>query len=207
MEFTQPEAETIYRVLRWRRDVRHFRTDPVSAAVLDRLSNAMDCAPSVGNARPWRVIRVNDPALRAKVRANFTSSNIAAAADYDDQRRADYLRLKLAGLDMAPVQLAVFTQTDPAEGHGLGRRSMPATLHQSTAMAIHTLWLAARSENLGLGVVSILDPLAIERLLAVPESWEFAAYLCLGHPEFTDDTPLLHRAGWQENIPCRWEER
>jgi 5,6-dimethylbenzimidazole synthase len=117
------------------------------------------------------------------------------------------VRLKLAGLDQAPVQLAIFTVIDPPEGHGLGRRTLPETLRQSTAMAIHTLWLAARAENLGLGLVSILDPRAIEQLFAVPAGWAFSAYLCLGHPQSIDDSPLLHRLGWQENTPTVWEER
>ncbi|HZC96225.1 MAG TPA: 5,6-dimethylbenzimidazole synthase [Bradyrhizobium sp.] len=207
MEFTKTEAETLSRILRWRRDVRHFRDLPVAEDVLDRLRRAMDSAPSVGNARPWRVIRVNDPALRAGVRANFNLCNAQAANDYKDDQHQEYLRLKLAGLDAAPVQLAVFTLTDPAEGHGLGRRTLPETLRQSTAMAIHTLWLAARAENIGVGMVSILDPRAIERLFDVPEGWELSAYLCLGHAEFTDDTPLLHRVGWQENLPTKWEVR
>ena len=123
------------------------------------------------------------------------------------ERRAAYARLKLAGLDVAPVQLAVFTDTDPAEGHGLGRRTVPHTLHQSTAMAVHTLWLAARAENLGMGLVSILDPAAVERLLAVPAGWELAAYLCLGHAAFEDDLPLLHRQGWQVDAPSDWRSR
>lgn len=207
MEFTKADTETLARIFRWRRDVRHFRTTPIAPDVLDRLRHAMDSAPSVGNARPWRVIRINDPALRAAVRANFSLCNTEAASDYKDGQQQEYLRLKLAGLDAAPVQLAVFTLIDPAEGHGLGRRTLPETLRQSTAMAIHTLWLAARAENIGVGMVSILDPRALERLFSVPEGWEFSAYLCLGHAEFTDDTPLLHRAGWQENFPTKWEER
>jgi 5,6-dimethylbenzimidazole synthase len=207
MEFTKTDAETLSRIFRWRRDVRHFRTAPVAEDVLDRLRHAMDCAPSVGNARPWRVIRVNDPALRASVRANFNRCNADAAEHYTGDRHEEYLRLKLAGLDAAPVQLAIFTLIDPVEGHGLGRRTLPQTLRQSTAMAIHTLWLAARAENIGVGMVSILDPRAIEQLLAVPEGWELSAYLCLGHAEFMDDTPLLHRVGWQENLPTEWEVR
>lgn len=207
MQFTWDEAGTLGRILKWRRDVRHFRTDPVAVEVLDRLQAAMATAPSVGNARPWRVFRVKDPDLRAAVRAGFERCNREAAAGYDDTSRADYMRLKLAGLDAAPEHLAVFTVTDPDAGRGLGRRTMPETLHQSTAMAVHTLWLAARAENLGLGMVSILEPAEIERMFDVPDGWEFSAYLCLGWPEFTDDTPLLHRVGWQENQPTEWVER
>ncbi len=207
MEFTPTDAETLQRILRWRRDVRHFRTDPIDGQALARLRSAMDCAPSVGNSRPWRVVQVNDPALRAAVRAEFTRCNTEAGKLYSGPQLNDYIRLKLAGLDTAPVQLAVYTLTNPAEGHGLGRQTMPETLRQSTAMAIHTLWLAARAENLGLGIVSILDPRAMVRLLSVDPGWEFQAYLCLGHPEFSDDTPLLHREGWQETTAHPWEER
>lgn len=207
MRFSEKDAEGLRRILDWRRDVRHFRSDPVPEATLDALRDAMACAPSVGNARPWRVIRVEDPALRAAVRANFERTNASAAADYADADRAAYLRLKLAGLDAAPVQLAVFTDMAPSAGRGLGRPTMPDTLLQSTAMAVHTLWLAARARNLGLGMVSILEPQAMERLFDVPTRWRFSAYLCLGWPEFTDDTPLLHRVGWQANAPTDWEKR
>ncbi|MDW4549303.1 5,6-dimethylbenzimidazole synthase [Defluviimonas sp. D31] len=207
MEFDREERRALERILRWRRDVRHFRTDPVPEAVMERLPEAMGWAPSVGNARPWRVLRVRDAALRAGVRAEFERCNAEAAAAYDSAARSEYVKLKLAGLDAAPEHLAVFTVSDPAAGRGLGRRTMPETLHQSTAMAILTLWLAARAENLGLGMVSIVDPAVIERLFDVPEDWHFSAYLCLGWPEFNDDTPLLHRVGWQENQPTEWDER
>lgn len=207
MQFTAEHSALLSEILRWRRDVRHFRTDTVPEPVLGRLRRAMEFAPSVGNARPWRVIRVRDSTLRAAVRTEFLRCNALAAAEYDDATQADYAKLKLAGLDEAPEHLAVFTQTDPPEGRGLGRRTMPDTLRQSTAMAIHTLWLAARAENLGLGMVSILDPRRVEAIFDLPPGWEFSAYLCLGTPAFTDDTPLLHRAGWQENRQTVWEDR
>lgn len=206
MQFSADEAAILDRILRWRRDVRHFRADPVPESLLHELRAAMAASPSVGNARPWRVLRVESPDLRAAIRAEFERCNAEAAASYDDATRAEYARLKLAGLDAAPVQLAVFTVADPAAGRGLGRRTMPQTLQQSTAMAIHALWLAARARNLGLGMVSILDPDRVCSILKTPADWIFTAYLCIGWPEFTDDTPLLHRAGWQENAPTLWQE-
>ncbi|MGE4480411.1 5,6-dimethylbenzimidazole synthase [Acidocella sp.] len=207
MEFNAEQARILAEIMLWRRDVRHFLTDPVPEAVLDRLRLAMDHAPSVGNARPWRVIRVESPALRGAVRAEFTRCNQEAAASYEGEQAGAYAKLKLAGLDAAPVQLAVFTETDPEAGHRLGRATMELTLQQSTAMAIFALWLAARAENLGLGAVSILEPAVIERLFGVPAHWEFSAYLCIGKPAFTDDTPLLHRAAWQRNEETVWERR
>ncbi len=206
MEFTPQQAATLAEIMLWRRDVRHFLTDPVPEEMLERLRHAMDHAPSVGNARPWRVIRVESPGLRAAVRAEFTRCNQDAAATYEGEQATAYAKLKLAGLDAAPVQLAVFTETDPEAGHRLGRATMELTLQQSTAMAIFALWLAARAENLGVGAVSILEPKVVEQLFNVPAHWEFSAYLCVGKPAFTDDTPLLHRAEWQRNEQTVWEK-
>jgi 5,6-dimethylbenzimidazole synthase len=207
MHFPPQTAATLTEIMRWRRDVRHFRAEPVPAPLLARLQQAMELAPSVGNARPWRVLAVESPALRAAVRAEFTRCNTQAAGLYAGEQAQAYARLKLAGLDNAPVQLAIFTDLTPQAGHGLGRQTMPETLEQSTAMAIHTLWLAARAENLGLGMLSILEPAAMEALFTPPPGWRFSAYLCLGWPEFTDDTPLLHRQDWQHNTTMPWQKR
>ncbi len=205
MRFSSTDTATLIEIMRWRRDVRHFRPAPVPAELLTRLQTAMSLAPSVGNARPWRVLAVESPDLRAAVRAEFVRCNALAAGLYEGEQAAAYAKLKLSGLDNAPVQLAVFTDITPLAGHGLGRQTMPETLEQSTAMAIHALWLTARAENLGLGMVSILEPAAMETLFNAPPNWRFSAYLCLGWPEFTDDTPLLHRADWQHNTATPWE--
>ena len=192
-------------VLAWRRDVRHFRSDPVDPALLDRLKEQMESAPSVGNARPWRVLSVESDAVRAKIISNFEKANGRAADAYAADVREDYVALKLAGLREAPVHLAVFTDMAVEEGRGLGRQTMPEMLTYSTAMAIYTLWLAARAENIGVGWVSILDPVEVTRVLKTPESWVLTGYLCLGYPVEDADTPLLHRAGWQEDTQRDWE--
>ena len=205
MILTDAHRSALNDILTWRRDVRHFCTDHIAPDRLMRLRAAMDLAPSVGNARPWRVMQVATPALRAAVIANFEAANARAAARYDDSRRTTYMNLKLAGLRDAPVHLAIFTAKDPDEGHGLGRQTMAEMLTYSTACAIHTLWLAARADNIGVGWVSILDPAALHATLNAPQDWTLTAYLCLGIAATDDDTPLLHRAGWQQNTPTGWQ--
>lgn len=204
--FDAAAAATLEDLLRWRRDVRHFRPDPLVESDIEALRASMDFAPSVGNARPWRVLRVKSAEKREAIRAIFEAENTAALKTYSGKQAAEYARLKLAGLDAAPEQLAIFTIREPQAGHRLGRRTMPITLEHSTAMAIHTLWLAARARNIGLGMVSILEPDAVERLFSVSEDWSFSAYLCLGYPEEASDTPLLHRLGWQENAKTEWQD-
>ena len=58
MGFDAEEIERLLALMRWRRDVRHFRPDPVAEAAIERLRTAVALAPSVGNSRPWRVVRV-----------------------------------------------------------------------------------------------------------------------------------------------------
>ena len=188
-------------LLRWRRDVRRFRPDPLPAGTLDALIAAADLAPSVGLSQPWRFVQVDDPARRAAIRASFARCNAAALAAQPHDRAARYAQLKLAGLDQAPCHLAVFADEATAQGHGLGRATMPDTLAWSAVIAVHTLWLAARSIGVGVGWVSILDPERIAAALDVPPAWRFVAYLCIGLPETVDDTPELERAGWERRRP------
>ncbi len=184
-------------LIRWRRDVRRFKPDPIAPAVLDDLLSLAALAPSVGLSQPWRFVMVDDPARRAAVRRNFEVSNAEALAECRQERKALYAKLKLAGLDEAPHHLALFADAEPSQGHGLGRLSMPETVAYSAVMAAHTLWLAARAFGVGVGWVSILDPSAMAATLQVPSSWRFIGYFCIGFPQVDDDTPELERHGWE----------
>ena len=74
---------------------------------------------------------------------------------------------------------------------------MPETIAYSTVMAVHTIWLAARAEGIGLGWISILEPARVAAILNVPAEWDFVAYLCLGYPAEEHETPTLEREGWE----------
>jgi 5,6-dimethylbenzimidazole synthase len=204
---TVPDFDETFRLrlldlFRWRRDVRRFRSEPVPPAVLEDLLELACLAPSVGLSQPWRFVTVEDPSRRSAVRASFEACNARALANQDADRITRYARLKLAGLDEAPCHLAVFAEADPTQGHGLGRCTMPDTTAYSAAMAVHTLWLAARAQGLGLGWVSILDPATVTTVLDVPRDWIFIGYFCLGYPQAEADTPELERAGWEFRRPA-----
>jgi 5,6-dimethylbenzimidazole synthase len=188
-------------LLRWRRDVRRFKRDALPQGTIERLIALASLAPSVGLSEPWRFVVVEDADRRAAIRQCFETCNAEALAAQTPDRAALYARLKLAGLDDAPGQIAVFSDRATAQGNGLGRLTMPETLDYSVVLAIHTLWLAARAEGLGLGWVSILDPARMTAILDVPPGWRFIGHLCLGYPAEADDTPALARAGWEHRHP------
>lgn len=193
-------------LLRWRRDVRRFRADPLPDGLVERLLGLACLAPSVGNSQPWRFVIVENGARRADVIASFERSNNEALAAYradpeNADRAENYAGLKLAGLVEAPVHLAVFADEETALGHGLGRRTMPETLCYSVVGAIQTLWLAARAHGVGLGWVSIIEPDEVTARLDVPESWRLIGYFCLGYPVEEHLDPELERHGWQQRWP------
>lgn len=201
-EFDAAFRDRLLALFRWRRDVRRFRRDPIDEATLERLVAFAALAPSVGYSQPWRFVLVADEERRAAVRDSYRRCNAAALADFSGERAALYARLKLAGLDDAPVQLAVFVDHATAAGHGVGRRTMPQTLRDSVVAAVHGLWLAARAEGIGVGWVSILEPEVVAAALDVPAGWELVAYLCIGHPQEQAAEPELQRVGWQDRDPA-----
>jgi 5,6-dimethylbenzimidazole synthase len=189
-------------LLLWRRDVRRFRRDPLPGGTLDALIELACLAPSVGLSQPWRFVIVDDPALRAAIRRNFETCNAQVLAAQSGPRADLYARLKLAGLDEAPAHLAVFADRSTAQGHGLGRHTMPEMIEYSAVTAVHTIWLAARAHGIGMGWVSILDPQTVAQILRVPPQWKFIGYFCLGYPLADDSVPELERSGWERRRPA-----
>ena len=190
MDFDEVFRSQLRDLLIWRRDVRHFRTDPLPAGTVEGLVALACLAPSVGLSQPWRFVVVDDIARRRAVLDDFSACNLDALKSYSDERAAQYVKLKLAGLREAPCQLAIFADPTTDVGHGLGRRTMPEMLEYSVVAAICTMWLAARAQGIGMGWVS-------NKILDVPDAWRLIGYFCLGYPQADDERPELERAGWE----------
>ena len=158
-------------------------------------------APSVGLCQPWRFVLVDSAGRRQQVIENFEACNRVALNEYAGDKSTRYAALKLAGLQEAPSHLAVFVDRSTEAGHGLGRRTMPEMADYSVVTAVFSLWLAARAEGIGMGWVSILEPVAIAKILDVPPDWRLIGYFCLGYPQAEDDRPELERVGWEERQP------
>jgi 5,6-dimethylbenzimidazole synthase len=202
---TPPHFDDAFRaalrdLILWRRDVRRFKTGPVDPALVVSLIDLAARSPSVGFSQPWRFVLVESAEAREAIRTSFARANAEALSRYAGERRGLYARLKLEGLEAAPVQLAVFADEETSVGAGLGSNTMPETLRYSVVGAIQTLWLAARAHGLGVGWVSILEPGTVAGALDVPTSWRLVAYLCVGWPAEEHLDPELERHGWQERI-------
>lgn len=186
-------------LFRLRRDVRSFRRESLPESTMHDLIEAACLAPSVGLSQPWRFVSVSSAARRSAVIKEFELQNEIAAKQQDETSSTNYRKLKLAGLRDAPEHLAVMVQNDPRQGRGLGRATMPESVPYSVVAAIQNFWLAARSEGVGVGWVSILRPDCVQALLDVPADWSLIAYLCVGYPDEPSQTvPELERCGWEQ---------
>lgn len=200
-DFDAAFREKLAELFRWRRDVRHFKPDPIGRATLQALVAEAALSPSVGYSQPSRFVVVRDAARRDAVIASFERANADALRGLSGDDAAKYASLKLSGLREAPAHVAVFCDRSTGSGRGLGRATMPETLAYSAVMAVYTFWLSARAAGIGAGWVSILEPDVVTQALEVPPEWQLIAYLCVGYPSDDFDTPELQRAGWEERDP------
>ena len=202
--FNEAEREAVYRVIAERRDVRRgFLDVPLPGDLIGRLLAAAHSAPSVGLMQPSRFIVIRDQAIRKAVHQIFETANRRALNSYDGERAERYSRLKLEGILEAPQNLCVLCDRENERGHGLGRQTMPETAVYSTVCAIQNFWLAACSEGVGVGWVSILDPAELYKLLNIPDHLTLVAYLCFGYVEGFASEPDLERLGWEKRVDLK----
>lgn len=197
--FSAAEQEAVYRAIFERRDMRHFSGGTVADELLQRLLSAAHHAPSVGFMQPWRFIRVRSRPLREGIHALVEQERVLTARALGE-REDEFMKLKVQGvLDAAEV--LVVALPPGREQHVFGRRTLPEMDLASAACAIQNLWLAARAEGLGMGWVSIFDPLQLAALLHMPEGSQPIAVLCLGPVQAFYDQPMLQAEKWARRAP------
>src|SRR5262249_16345588 len=150
-DFSEAERAAVYRAIFERRDCRRFLPDPLPDDLVARLLAAAHHAPSVGFMQPWNFLLIRAPEVRRRIKRAFGRANAAAGEQFPGERGAFYRRLKLEGILEAPLNLCV---TCDRSRHGpvvLGRTAQPEMDLYSTVCAVENLWLAARTEGVGVG--------------------------------------------------------
>lgn len=203
-QFTESEVAAVYRVIAERRDMRHFLPTPVDRETLTRILQAAHQAPSVGLMQPWRFIRITDNSIRNSLHQLVDEERkltAQAIGEYENTARmAEFLRLKVEGI-LDCGELLVATLCNKREGHIFGRRTLPEMDIASVSCAIQNMWLAARAEGLGMGWVSIFDPVKLGALLKAPADAKPIAILCIGHVNTFYNEPMLVETGWKKAKP------
>ena len=202
--YSEIEQTAIYKVIAERRDMRHFLPSPVAPEILTKILSAAHHAPSVGLMQPWRFVRISDINLRKAIHKLVDDERIKTSQAIGEventARMAEFLRLKVEGI-LECGELLIASLCDKREQHVFGRRTLPEMDIASVSCAIQNMWLVARAEGLGMGWVSIFDPVKLAELLNIPQDAKPIAVLCLGHVESFYKEPMLVESGWAVEKP------
>lgn len=197
----------LYEVMRTTPATRAFREAPVPDQVLYRMLDHARFAPSGGNRQGWRVVVVEDPGLRRRVRDLYQlgwreyMAHVGRglvpfaprdggrwpgpAIDLEQARQAPAPNPFVDHLDTAPVLLLLCAELGvlACVDNGLDRQSIVGGA--SIYPFGHNLLLAARNEELGGVMTSVLarqEP-AVAELIGLPVGYAVAALLVLGYPQ------------------------
>ncbi|GAA3510292.1 5,6-dimethylbenzimidazole synthase [Aquimarina addita] len=194
--FSAEEKQLLEEILAHRRDVRgnRFLKTPISQEAIDTIIEAALAAPSVGFSQPWEFVIIRNQKTKQAVKQTFSEETARAASQFADEKQQEYIRLKLEGILESPINMAVFYK--PKEGPVLGQTSMPNMGKYSVVCAIQNMWLMARSLNIGMGWVSILDPEKVKQVLKAPKENQLIGYLCFGYTDMFYNQPELELKKW-----------
>lgn len=197
--FSDAEIEGVYRAIRERRDVRHFKPGPLEDGQLLRFIAAAHNGPSVGLMQPWRFIRIASAALRASIHQHVNEERIKTAEALG-KRAEEFMQLKVEGI-LACAEVLVVGLIDKREDYVFGRRTMPEMDLASASCALQNFWLAARAEGIGAGWVSMFDPQRLREICGMPEGSQPIAVLCVGQVEEFYTAPMLELERWDQRRP------
>lgn len=197
--FTDAETAGVYRAIRERRDVRHFKPGPLEPGQLRRFIEAAHNGPSVGLMQPWRFIRIGDPELRAHIHHHVNEERIRTA-DALGKRAEEFMQLKVEGI-LACAEVLVVGLIDKRDEYVFGRRTMPEMDLASASCALQNFWLAARAEGVGAGWVSMFDPQRLRDICGMPDGSQPIAVLCVGQVHEFYAAPMLELEKWDRRRP------
>jgi len=196
MKFTKKQSKILSDIILHRRDVRgnNFISKKIKKRDIKSILEAGIHAPSVGFSQPWKFVVVEDKEIKHKVCKNFKKSYEKSKKHFKD--RELYSSLKLEGIKESPINIAVLYKK-PTK-NVLGQTSSQKMGEYSVVCAIQNMWLMARSLNIGIGWVSILNHKKVQKILNIDDNYKLIGYLCVGYTKEFLKTPELETLQWEK---------
>ena len=196
MKFTKQETKILNDIIISRRDIRgnNFVSKKIKKKHINKILDAGLHAPSVGFSQPWKFLIIQNDAIKQKIYEDFNESYDKSKKHFKDKKL--YSSLKLEGIKETPLNIAVFYEKPKKKI--LGQTSSKKMGEYSVVCAIQNMWLMARSLNIGLGWVSIIDHKKVQKTLDVSDRYKLVGYLCVGYPKEFLDIPELETLKWEK---------
>ncbi|HXW23244.1 MAG TPA: nitroreductase family protein [Xanthobacteraceae bacterium] len=179
----------LFDIIHTTRSMRRLKPDPVPDALIRRIIEAGQCAPSGGNAQRWRFLVVKDPAIKKAVQVwyqrafdevigpRYRTSAPAPGMDPERYRRqADATQYLTEHFHEAPVWIvACLDHGKETPNRGSGSSIYPA---------VQNMLLAARALGLGATLTTrhLLYEKETEAALGLPPGVRSYAIIPIGYP-------------------------
>lgn len=181
-------------VIRTRRSVRRYKSDPVAKEILWELVQAATLAPNGSNSQQWDFVFVTDPEKLDRVAEIIGMSHRqyfgSARTDSSAGERLDKIVTMYTNLRKAPVFVIFCINKRNVLLQPDYQKYIDLWAQHSIAAAIENFFLAAW--NHGLGTVWMGTPSwrseEIKKLLQIPDEVEIVAASPIGYP---DETPKI----------------
>lgn len=183
-------------LMRRRRSVRSFSTDPVPFEVIRNAIEAAGTAPSGAHQQPWTFVVVTDPELKRAIR---TAAEEEERRSYQGRMSPEWIAaLRKLGTDWrkphieeAPYVIVVFEQI-----YGLaddGRKQKHYYVRESVGISVGFLLAALHAAGLAT-LTHTPSPMGfLQQLLARPANERAFALIPVGYPAEGCEVPELHR--------------
>lgn len=177
-------------VIRKRRMVRHFKTDPIDPDALERIIDAARRAPSAGNTQGQSLVVVTDPETRAQV------GEICGEREYAS-------RFKHHWISEAPVQIVActsekaykdrYSEPDKLNPDGTTIEWPVPYWHVDIGCTVMALLLAVVNEGLAAGFTGTHRLDDLRATLGIPVEVTPVGVIPIGYPDRDVKSPSLKR--------------
>ena len=152
MMILQEEKDGFYKAIysQKRCKISFYQSNQLNDEKLSKILHAAHHAPSVGFSQPWNFILIKELKLKRKIKESFEKRKERSSELVEEPRRSKYLSFKLEGILDSPVNLCVTYDPSRFGPFVIGRSSIPEAGLYSVCCAIQNLWLAARTEGIGI---------------------------------------------------------
>ena len=173
--------ESFWEVVKNRRSVRAFKSDPIPETDIEKIIDAARMAPTSGNQQPWKFLVINDKkkidALKTEklkeTEAYLRNSKNLTGEELEKQLKQTEEQLTNGYLS-APTYIVVLTDDTSR---------YPSYNHYDGPLAAGYLMLAARA--LGYGTVFITDSFSAEltkKVFNIPDKYTRVCFTPVGIP-------------------------
>ncbi len=188
------------KILKSRRDTRHFTNDEVPDAVIKKALQAGHWAPSVGLTDATKYYLIKSDTIKKAVKQLFLDYDKKAANLTDTEtQKAAYQALKLEAIEEAPLGLVICYDRSVLNTFTIGTVGSNEAVKFSSVCAAQNIWLSLTEQGYSMGWISILNYYQFKQLLGLPENMEPLGYFCVGKPATNyDNQPMLQQLNWKQ---------